>query len=100
MDEEQVDALFARYVEQLVLHGAHLEVDELASGDAELAAALRSRIQAFQKVDAALDRRLEPLTGKTLGRYLVLAATRTPRAVARRRPRCLRTPRRCDGRTP
>jgi Tol biopolymer transport system component len=72
MDKQQVDALFARYVEHLVLHGASLDADDLASGDSEVAAELRSRIRDFQKVEKALDRRLQPLVGRTLGRYHVL----------------------------
>jgi YVTN family beta-propeller protein len=71
MIEEQIDALFARYVEHLVVNGSHLDVDELAAGDADVAAGLRQRIRAFRRIDEALGRRQEPLTGRTLGRYQI-----------------------------
>jgi hypothetical protein len=74
MDESHVDALFARYVEHLVLHGTHLEVDELAAGDSEVAAALRERIGDFRRIDEALGRRPKPLTGTSVDGYRVSAA--------------------------
>jgi tetratricopeptide (TPR) repeat protein/tRNA A-37 threonylcarbamoyl transferase component Bud32 len=69
MNEEQVDALFARYVEHLFVNGAPLDLEELATGDAEVAGALRERVLAFQRIDDALGRELQPLSGRTLGRY-------------------------------
>ncbi len=71
MDEEQVDALFARYVEHYVLNGTHLDLEELAAGDPGVASALRDRVEAFQRIDESLGREFQPLSGRTLGRYEV-----------------------------
>ena len=71
MDQEQVDALFARYVESYVLDGTKLDVDGLAAGDPGLAAALRDRVLAFERIDEALGRDFQPLSGRTLGRYQI-----------------------------
>jgi hypothetical protein len=69
MDQEQVDALFARYVEHYVMNGTHLDLEELAAGDPGVASALRDRVEAFQRIDEALGREFQPLSGRTLGRY-------------------------------
>ena len=69
MDQEQVDALFARYVEDYVLNGTQLDLEELAAGDPEAALALRERVEAFRRIDEALGREFQPLSGRTLGRY-------------------------------
>jgi serine/threonine protein kinase/Tfp pilus assembly protein PilF len=71
MDQEQLDALFARYVEHYVVNGTELDLDELAAGDPEVAGALRDRVEAFQRIDEALGREFQPLSGRTLGRYQI-----------------------------
>jgi serine/threonine protein kinase len=70
--EDRADALFARYVEQLVLEGVRLDPEELAGGDASLGGALRERIEAFRRVDEILRQPPQSLIGLTLGRYRIL----------------------------
>ena len=72
MNEDRANALFARYVECLVVDGVRVSVEELAQGDAEVAAALRQRVDAFHRIDAVLSQEPESLIGQTLGPYRVL----------------------------
>jgi serine/threonine protein kinase len=70
--EDRADALFARYVEHLVLEGVRLAPEELAGEDLPLRAALRERIETFRKIDEILRRPPESLVGRTLGRFRIL----------------------------
>jgi YVTN family beta-propeller protein len=68
----RAEALFARYVEHLVVEGRALSVDELAAGDEAVRASLLALLDDFRAVEEALDRPSAPLEGTTLGRYRVL----------------------------
>jgi YVTN family beta-propeller protein len=69
----RADALFARYVERLVVEGERLSVDELAAGDEDLRASLLRRLESFRAVEEALGRPPRPLEGATIGPYRLLA---------------------------
>jgi len=71
VDEDRANALFARYVERLVVDGVRLSATDLASGDPELMAELQRRVEAFGRIEEILGRATEPLTGQTLGHYRV-----------------------------
>jgi YVTN family beta-propeller protein len=71
MDDDRVDALFARYVERLVVDGVGPGVDDLAGGDPGLAAALAERIAAFRVLDEHLGRTAASLTGQLVGHFRV-----------------------------
>ncbi|MGH9463422.1 MAG: serine/threonine-protein kinase [Vicinamibacteria bacterium] len=71
MEEKRLDALFARYVEHFVVFGERLGIEELSGGNPEMAAGLRERMEAFLQIQDALERRSQPLTGRTLLHYRV-----------------------------
>jgi DNA-binding beta-propeller fold protein YncE len=72
LDDDRADALFARYVEQLVIDGVPPSVAGLADGDPELAAILEERIATFRALDRLLGRAPVSPIGRHLGHHRVL----------------------------
>jgi serine/threonine protein kinase len=69
INQKQIDALFARYVEHYVVNKTHLDLEELAAKNPVIADALRDRVAIFQRIDETLGREFQSLSGRTLGRY-------------------------------